>query len=108
VQFLTGLSDLDASQLEAPTPIGQGARAVITAAMKDFHLNPLGAHEIEFFCSAGLFDNGLNTFTSYTGDAGVANAVFFAPIDTQSVVISIRDLDARGGNLGLNKVINVR
>ncbi len=108
VQFLTGLSDLDASRLEAPTPIGEGSRAVITAAMKDFHLNPLGAHEIEFFCSAGLFDNGLNTFTSYTGNAGVANAVFFAPIDTQSVVISIRDLDARGGNLGLNKVINVR
>lgn len=108
VQFLTGLSDLDASKLDAPTPIGEGSRAVITAAMKDFHLNPLGAHEIEFFCSAGLFDNGFNTFTSYTGNAGVANAVFFAPIDTQSVVISIRDLDARGGNLGLNKVINVR
>lgn len=108
VQFLTGLSDLDASKLEAPSPVGQGSRAVITAAMKDFHLNPLGAHEIEFFCSAGLFDNGLNTFTSYTGNAGVANAIFFAPIDTQSVVISIRDLDARGGNLGLNRVINVR
>lgn len=108
VQFLTGLSDLDASKLEAPSPVGEGSRAVITAAMKDFHLNPLGAHEIEFFCSAGLFDNGLNTFTSYTGNAGVANAIFFAPIDTQSVVISIRDLDARGGNLGLNRVINVR
>jgi hypothetical protein len=80
----------------------------VTAAMKDYHENPLGAHAVEFFCSDGLFSNGLNTVTAYTGVVGVANAVYFAPADTNTVVISIRDLDARGGNLGLNRVLTVR
>jgi adhesin/invasin len=108
VTFTTGYSDLNQSKLEAPTPMGVSARAIVTAAMKDYHENPLGAHAVEFFCSDGLFSNGLNTVTAYTGVVGVANAVYFAPADTNTVVISIRDLDARGGNLGLNRVITVR
>lgn len=108
VTFLTAPSDINKSTLEAPTPMGLSARAIFTAAMKDFHENPLGAHEIEFVCSDGLFNNGLNTISSFTGATGVANAVYFAPGDTNTVVISIRDLDARGGNLGLNRVITVR
>jgi hypothetical protein len=88
--------------------MGLNARGIITAAIRDFHENPLGAHAIEFVCSDGLFDNGLDTITSYTGMSGVANAVYFAPADTNTVVISVRDLDARGGDLGLNRIITVR
>lgn len=108
VTFTTGHSDLFKSQLVAPTPMGLNARGILTAAIKDFHENPLGAHAIEFVCSDGLFDNGLNTITRYSGASGVANAVYFAPADTNTVVISVRDLDARGGNLGLNRIITVR
>ncbi len=108
VSFTTGYSDLDNSNLDAPSPVGLNSRVIVTAAIKDFHENPLGAHAIEFYCSGGLFDNGLDTMTAYTGAVGVANAVYFAPNDTSTIVISIRDLDARGGNLGLNRVITVR
>jgi adhesin/invasin len=108
VNFATGPSDLFRSQLLAPTPMGLNSRGIITAAIRDFHDNPLGAHAIEFVCSDGLFDNGLDTITAYTGMAGVANTVYFAPADTNTVVISVRDLDARGGDLGLNRIITVR
>ncbi len=108
VTFITGTGDLVESKLDGPSPMGIDARGIITASIKDFFRNPLGAHEIEFFCSDGLFDNGLNTMTAYTGVSGVAGAIYFAPSDTNTVVISIRDLDARGGNLGLNRVITVR
>lgn len=108
VMFTTGHSDLFKSQLMAPTPMGLNARGLLTAAIRDFHENPLGAHQIEFVCSDGLFDNGLSSITSYTGPSGVANAVYFAPSDTNTVVISVRDLDNRGGNIGLNRIITVR
>jgi hypothetical protein len=108
VTFNTGQADLFKSQMLVPTPMGLNARGILTAAIRDFHLNPLGAHAIEFVCSDGLFDNGLDTITSFTGMSGVANAVYFSPADTNTVVISVRDLDARGGNVGLNRIITVR
>jgi len=108
VTFLTGQSDIGKSELDAPSPMGLGARAIVTAAIRDFHENPLGGHQVEFVCSDGLFDNGLDTISAFTGATGVASAVYFAPGDTNTVVISVRDLDTRGGNLGLNRVITVR
>jgi hypothetical protein len=107
VTFTTGSSSVDNSRLIVPGKMGISARAVLNVAIRDFHTNPLGSHEIEWVCSQGEFDNGLSTFTSYTGETGVASAVYFSPADTVIAVISVRDLDPNGGNLGLNEPITV-
>jgi adhesin/invasin len=107
VTFSTGSSSIENSKLIVPSKMGISARAVLNVAIRDFFDNPLGGHSIEFVCSQGEFDNGLSTFTGYTGKTGVARAVYYSPSDTLVVVISARDLDARGGNLGLNETITV-
>jgi adhesin/invasin len=107
VTFTTGSASVSESEMISPSKMGTNARAVLNVAIRDFHENPLGGHEIEWVCSQGEFDNGLTTYISYTGETGVAGAIYTSPADTMIVVISARDLDPRGGNLGLNETITV-